>query len=81
VPFWRRKRKLEEIGEAEAYRRAYGDPRTDVRRIQLPPRRPRDREVLAHGESLRRAFLDRLQQREEESADDAPAKQEQDAES
>jgi hypothetical protein len=67
VPFWRRKQKLEQIDEAEAYQRSYGEPRIDVRRVQLPPRRPRDREVLAHGESLRRAFLDRLEKREEEN--------------
>jgi hypothetical protein len=74
VPFWRRKPKLEQIDETQAYSRAYGGPRLDVRRVQLPPRRPRNREVLAHGESLRRAFLDRLQRRgDEEEAEMAGA--------
>lgn len=65
MPFWRRKPRLREIGEAEAYDRSYGQPRLDVKRIVLPPRRPRHREVLATGEVLRRAFLDRLAGREE----------------
>ncbi len=32
--------------------------------MKLPPRRPRDREVLMTGEKLRRAFLERLDKRE-----------------
>ncbi len=69
MPFWRRKSALPPIDEAEAYDRSYGQPRTDVKLIRLPPRRPRDREVLAHGELLRRAFLDRLEHREAEPED------------
>ena len=60
---WRRKRHARPIGEAEAYRRSYGDPSADVRVMKLPPRRPRDPEVLQSGETLRRAFLERLEKR------------------
>jgi hypothetical protein len=60
---WRRKRQPEPIGEAEAYDRSYGAPSADVKVVKLPPRRPRDSVVLARGESLRRAFLDRLERR------------------
>jgi len=34
-----------------------------VRVIKLPPRRPRDKKVLESGEKVRRAFLERLEQR------------------
>ncbi len=61
---FRRKQRLREIGETEAYGRTYGDRSTDVRIVKLPPRRPRDREVLMTGEKLRRAFLERLDKRE-----------------
>ena len=60
---WRRKRQPEPIGEAEAYKRSYGERSTDVTVLKLPPRRPRDRNVLERGEQLRRAFLDRLERR------------------
>jgi len=60
---WRRRQQAKPIDEAEAYDRSYGTPGADVRIIKLPPRRPRDREVLANGERLRRAFLDRLERR------------------
>ena len=60
---WRRKRQPEPIGEAEAYDRSYGAPLADVKVVKLPPRRPRDSVVLARGELLRRAFLDRLERR------------------
>jgi len=60
---WRRKQQAKPIDEAEAYARSYGTPGADVRIIKLPPRRPRDREVLATGERLRRAFLERLERR------------------
>ena len=59
----RRKTQSQPIGEAEAYRRSYGEQSNDVRVIKLPPRRPRDKKVLESGEKLRRAFLDRLEQR------------------
>jgi hypothetical protein len=60
---WRRKREARTIGEAEAYARSYGTPSADVKVVKLPPRRPRNVEVLATGETLRRAFLDRLERR------------------
>jgi hypothetical protein len=66
VPFWRRKPRLREIAESEAYDRSYGQPSGEVKVTKLPPRRRRDREVLAGGELLRRAFLDRLEKRHEE---------------
>ena len=67
MPFWRRRRQQEpEIGEDEAYERAYGQPSGDVKKVKLPPRRPRDTDVLASGDKLRQAFLDRLQRREDE---------------
>ncbi len=66
LAFWRRKRREREIGEGEAYERAYGQPSGDVKRVKLPPRRPRDTDVLASGDRLRRAFLARLEQREDD---------------
>jgi len=59
----RRKQQSNPIGEREAYERSYGEHSQDVRVIKLPPRRPRDKQVLESGEKLRRAFLDRLEQR------------------
>jgi len=64
MAFWRRKPKQAAIDETAAYERSYGDKRGDVKVVHLPPRRPRDRDVLATGELLRRAFLDRLDKRE-----------------
>lgn len=65
MAFWRRKPKPPPIDEATAYERTYGGPSVDVKRVKLPPRRPRDRDVLATGDRLRQAFLDRLEKREE----------------
>ena len=65
MPFWRRRPRLHVIHEAEAYDRSYGGISNDVTIVKLPPRRPRDREVLASGELLRKAFLDRLEARED----------------
>jgi len=62
-PRWRRKERPEPIGEAEAYERSYGEHSPDVKLVKLPPRRPRDRKVLESGETLRRAFLERLERR------------------
>jgi hypothetical protein len=66
VRLWRRRRQLHELDESEAYEHAYGG-RRDVKRVTLPPRRPRDRGVLASGELMRRAFLDRLEARDAEN--------------
>ena len=65
-PFRRRRRKEQSrpIGEREAYERSYGEQSQDVRVIKLPPRRPRDKKVLESGETLRRAFLERLEKRQ-----------------
>ena len=65
MPFWRKRRPEPEIGEDEAYERSYGRPSGEVKKVTLPPRRPRDPDVLA-GDRLRRAFLDRLQKREDD---------------
>jgi hypothetical protein len=64
VLFRRRKRRLREIGEAEAYGRAYGDRSEQVKVVKLEPRRPRY-PLKVSGETLRRAFADRLAKREE----------------
>ena len=60
---WRRKHQEKPIGEAEAYRRSYGERSLEVTVVKLPPRRPRDASVLERGEALRRAFLERLEKR------------------
>ena len=55
--------RLHEIGEAEAYGRSYGDHSGEVRIVKVEPRRPRY-QLKVSGESLRDAFLDRLNRRE-----------------
>ncbi len=60
---WRRKQQSQPIGESEAYARSYGEPSADVKLVKLPPRRPRDPEVLKSGENMRRAFVERLEKR------------------
>ena len=62
------KQRLRELGESEAYHRSYGDPSRDVRVVKLPPRRPRYEQVLADGERMRQAFLQRLAKREKDGA-------------
>jgi hypothetical protein len=62
--FRRRKRRLRPIGESEAYGRAYGDRSTQVRIVKLEPRRPRY-QLKVSGETLRRAFAERLAKRDE----------------
>jgi hypothetical protein len=62
------KQRLRELGETEAYHHAYGEPAKDVKIVKLPPRRPRYREVLADGERMRQAFLNRLDKREQDEA-------------
>ena len=62
--FRRRKQRLRQIGESEAYGRAYGDRSTQVRVVKLEPRRPRY-QLKVSGETLRRAFAERLAKREE----------------
>jgi hypothetical protein len=60
------KPRLRELGESEAYRHSYGEPSRDVRIVKMPPRRPRYEQVLADGERMRQAFLQRLAKREKE---------------
>ena len=57
------KQRLHELGEAEAYHHAYGDAPRDVKIVKLEPRRPRYKQVLADGERMRQAFLQRLDKR------------------
>jgi len=61
-----KQQRLHELGESEAYHRAYGDAPRDVKVVKLEPRRPRYRQVLADGERMRQAFLQRLDNRERE---------------
>jgi len=60
------KQRLHPLGESEAYHHSYGDTPRDVKIVKLEPRRPRYHEVLADGERLRQAFLQRLDKREKE---------------
>lgn len=55
--------RLHEIGEAEAYGRSYGNQSGEVKIVKIEPRRPRY-QLKVSGESLRDAFLDRLNRRE-----------------
>lgn len=55
--------RLHEIGEAEAYGRAYGDQSGEVKVVKVEPKRPRY-DLKVSGETLRSAFLDRLNRRE-----------------
>jgi hypothetical protein len=55
--------RLHEIGEAEAYGRSYGNSSGEVKIVKIEPRRPRY-QLKVSGESLRDAFLDRLNRRE-----------------
>jgi hypothetical protein len=60
------KQRLRSLGESEAYHHSYGDTPRDVKIVKLEPRRPRYQQVLADGERLRQAFLQRLDKREKE---------------
>ncbi|TMK95571.1 MAG: hypothetical protein E6G42_02405 [Actinobacteria bacterium] len=62
--FRRKKNRLRQIGESEAYGRAYGDRTTQVKVVKLEPRRPRY-QLKVSGETLRRAFAERLAKRQE----------------
>ena len=64
--FRRRKQRLRQIGESEAYGRAYGDRSEQVRIVKLEPKRPRY-ELKVSGEKLRQAFARRLDARDGES--------------
>jgi hypothetical protein len=58
--------RLRSLGESEAYHHSYGDAPRDVKIVKLEPRRPRYRQVLADGERMRQAFLQRLDRRQKE---------------
>ena len=58
------KQRLRPLGESEAYHHSYGDEPRDVKIVKLPPRPPKYKQVLADGERLRQAFLQRLDNRE-----------------
>jgi hypothetical protein len=60
------RQRLRTLGESEAYHHSYGDAPRDVKIVKLEPRRPRYKQVLADGERLRQAFLQRLDKREQE---------------
>ena len=60
------KQRLRVLGESEAYHHSYGEPPRDVKIVKLEPRRPRYRQVLADGERMRQAFLQRLDKREQD---------------
>ena len=62
----KQKQRLRPLGESEAYHHSYGDTPRDVKIVKLEPRRPRYQQVLADGERLRQAFLQRLDKREKE---------------
>jgi hypothetical protein len=62
----RPKQRLRTLGESEAYHHSYGEAPRDVKIVKLPPRRPRYRQVLADGERMRQAFLQRLDRRDKE---------------
>jgi hypothetical protein len=60
------KSRLRPLCESEAYHHSYGEAPRDVKIVKLEPRRPRYQEVLADGERLRQAFLQRLDKRDKE---------------
>jgi hypothetical protein len=66
----RNESRLHEIGEAEAYGRSYGDTSREVKIVKIEPRRPRY-QLKVSGESLRDAFLERLNRREPADRPDA----------
>jgi hypothetical protein len=72
VRLFRRKTdsRLHEIGEAEAYGRSYGDQSGEVKVVKVEPKPPRY-DLKVSGESLRSAFLDRLNRRETAERADA----------
>lgn len=59
-----KRERLRPLDEAAAYARCHGERTSDVRIVKLPPRRVRFEAVLASGESIRRDFEKRLEERE-----------------
>ncbi len=68
MPFFGRKKRsrLREIGEAEAYGRTYGETGNEVKVVKLEPRRPRY-DLDVSGEQLRDAFAKKLESRESDA--------------
>jgi hypothetical protein len=62
--FRRRGDRLRPLDEAAAYARCHGDRDETVRLVKLPPRRPRNADVLATGEQIRRSLEARIDGRE-----------------
>lgn len=65
--FRRSPQRLRQIGESEAYGRAYGDRSEQVRVVKIEPKRPRY-DLPVSGETLRQAFAKRLDKRESKEA-------------
>lgn len=63
---WLKKRneRLRPLDEAAAYARCHGDRDETVKLVKLPPRRPRNAELLATGEQIRRSLEARIDGRE-----------------
>ena len=63
---WLRKRseRLRPLDEAAAYARCNGDRDETVKLDKLPPSRPRNAELLATGEQIRRSLEARIDGRE-----------------
>jgi len=56
--------RLPPLDEAAAYARCHGDREESVRLVKLPPRRPRNADLLATGEQIRRSLEARIDSRE-----------------
>ena len=70
----RRKNALPPLSEAEAYARCYRSRGDDVRIVKIEPRRPHY-DLETSGESLRKAFEQRLDSREPEEEEDESRKE------
>ena len=69
-PRRRRRERLPPIDESRAYRHSYGERQSDVRIVDVEPRRPRVRprvELRVTGEHLRRRFEELLDSRRQQS--------------
>ena len=56
--------RLRPLDEAAAYARCHGERDETVKLVKLPPRRPRNSDVLATGEQIRRSLEARIDGRE-----------------
>jgi hypothetical protein len=69
VSIFRRRPRERPFDEATAYARLHGDRDELVRIVELPPRRKRYRDLLASGETIRRGFERKLDEREPDEPD------------